>query len=139
MATVAAIQSAINTWVGNRLATVRTRQETYAANHGGRYWQGLHTHTAEPVDGASTAPDNASATPHDQPHGWATLGYTLPATMPLRLRIDVWRARAGWGWTLAARFKAAGGAVYERCWHGAGPGDTSSPWAQVPPPPGAPA
>lgn len=133
MATVAQIQTAINTWVSNRIATIRTRQETYAANHGGRYWQARWTHSTEPVDGAATAPDTASQTPHDQPGGWAIVNYSLPATLPLRARFDVWKSPQGWGWTLIARFKALNGDIYERRWHGAGPGDTSAAWAKVNP------
>lgn len=94
--TPAQIRNAVDTWLSNRWSAIQTMQANYLAAHG-RYWQGLKTHSVRPADGAETAPDLLNDKPTDQAHRWSDV-FTLPATMPARVTINVYDGPQGRGY-----------------------------------------
>lgn len=62
------------------------KMETYRISKG-RYLQILKTHKNPPADGAETAPDNLDAKPHYQTDGFASLDFTMPATLPMCVEV----------------------------------------------------
>jgi hypothetical protein len=101
-------QDQVDTWLAQRWTALVNAETTYAANHGGRYFQGKRTHLVnEPADGSLIAPDNLSAKPSDQTEAWAGF-ITLPATMPCILKIDVYRNAQGWGFVATVGVKVNG-------------------------------
>lgn len=121
-----ALADEIHAWVVSNAAAARNRQSTYQANHG-RYWQGVRW--VVPSDGDLTAPD-LSVHPTDQAGDWTAFGLTLPATMKMALRIDVYNGPYGQGWTLTT-FVRLGGTMYARTWEGAGAEDRALGWRAV--------
>ena len=111
----ARLASVVTPWIEARLSAAATRQATYAAAHGGRYFQGVRW--SIPDAAADVAPDR-SLRPHDQDESWADTGWTFPATVPCALAVDVYRGPTGlWGWTLTA-YVRANGATWRRTWDG---------------------
>ena len=66
VATLAQIQSNIDSALNGLLVGIQNRQDSYSAGHGGRAWQGLRSHTVNPADDAQTAPDIGTTCPADQ-------------------------------------------------------------------------
>jgi hypothetical protein len=126
----------IRTAVDARLATlwplIQTRQATYMANHGGRPFQGLHSHSLPPQDGALTAPDRLTSKPTDQAEAWSA-GHDLLATEPMSIRIDTYRTAAGWGYVATCQVRLASGVIWERS-AAVGPeaAERTVAWHQVP-------
>lgn len=91
MATLAQIQTAVNNRLSTFLPLIRTRQETYFANHG-RYWQGI-AFSSVPDDGALVTP-NYNLKPTDQNSSWADAGVNadLPAQVEAQIAIHTYEA-----------------------------------------------
>lgn len=112
MATPAQIRQAVDDKLALLWAAVQARQDTYAANHGGKFWQGLVTHTITPADGFEALPDIGLACPTDQ----AGEPYPLAirqTVMPMSLRLDVYDGPFGRGYVATVRV-LIGGVLYER-------------------------
>lgn len=99
---------------------ILSRQDTYAANHGGRYWQGLASHTLEPADGTETAPDCLTKKPHYQAEDWSALG-ALPATWPMVMWFDQYKTPAGTYGFVGHVCVKLGTQVWQRSRNGRGP------------------
>ena len=108
MATLAQIQTAVNARLSDFLPKVRTRQETYFANHG-KYWQGIAFSTV-PDDGALVTP-NYSLKPTDQNSSWADAGVNadLPAQVECQIAIHVYEKPGSvFGYVVVVRVSKAG-------------------------------
>lgn len=97
--------------VDSRLTTLWTgqivpRQTAYAANHGGRFFQGLVTFT---ISSLPNNPSDANPTllevtpvlnthPTDQAETWLDQGINLEATIPMALRMDCYDGPLGKGY-----------------------------------------
>lgn len=117
-ATIAQIRTAIENWRDTNAEKLVARQEAYAANHGGRYWQGILTPTNPPDDGGTVAAD-WTRKPTDQAERWAdtfTGANALPANIPAQIRVDVYDGPAGKGWTVTLT-GTKGGSRYWRTWN----------------------
>ncbi len=121
MPTLAAVRSAVDA----RLADLWTnqivpRQETYASNHGGRYWQGiLCIDLANLPDNLPAAPAVLEAVPDltrkpaDQATSWLASGIALGATIPMAIAIDVYDGPAGTGY-VGTVWAKHNGTIYSR-------------------------
>lgn len=105
-----------DSFITNRFPTIQTREATYFTNHG-KYFQGVYTN-ATPTDPAELVPD-LTKKPTDQAETWANANFTMPATMPVRLWIDVYNGPQGHGWTLNAQV-IVGANTWQICVQGAG-------------------
>lgn len=96
----------MDTWLAAKWPTAVARQETYAGNHDGRYWQGLITHTVIPphttLAFVDTLADRLLTTPTDQVGAnWlqALSGLNLDTDLfAAALIIDVYDGPLGTGW-----------------------------------------
>lgn len=79
----------INNWMNN-----------YAAGRGGRFFQGLRSHSTVPAGGQLVAPDRLSAKPTDQAESLADLwsGAQLPGLVPFALTVNAYDGPEGRGW-----------------------------------------
>lgn len=128
MATLAQIRSAIDTRLEALWPTLVTRQTTYAANHGGRFFQGIKTHVAPPTEGDAKAADNLAAKPTDQVATWAAFG--VPSWLEsFSVEISVYDGPLGVGWVATVAVGVLG-KVYSRS-RGVGPEDRNKAWAEV--------
>jgi hypothetical protein len=105
MPTLAEVRDAVDA----RLADLWTnqivpRQNTYASNHGGRYWQGIiTTNLAAMPDNLTTGsilevvPDTTRK-PTDQAESWAAASINLGATIPMALEIHAYDGPSGKGY-----------------------------------------
>lgn len=117
MATLAAIKAAIEDFRTTHGPKIVDRQEAYALNHNGRYWQGIITPTVPPDDGATVAADWTKK-PTDQATHWLdvfTGANALPANLPAQIAVDVYDGPLGTGWTITLRGTKAGN-LYEKAW-----------------------
>lgn len=96
MATPAQIRDAVDARLATLWAAIQNKEDTYAANHAGRYWQGLRTHTVTPADGVTITPNIGTRTPSDQPDPWPLA--IRNATLPMALQVDVYDGPEGVGY-----------------------------------------
>ena len=118
MATIAQIKTAIENFRTAHGPKIVARQEAYAANHNGRYWQGIITPTVPPDDGASVAADYTKK-PTDQLERWADVfkaADALPANIPCQISVDVYDGPLGKGWTVTLQGTKAS-KMYTRTWN----------------------
>jgi hypothetical protein len=112
MATLAQIRDAVDARLANLWPAIQTRQATYAANHNGRYWQGLRTHSVNPAEGNTVLPNIGTTCPTDQPgEPWPLSIRQTPIEMAAV--IDVYDGPLGVGYQ-ANVFVAVLGNVYTR-------------------------
>lgn len=103
MPTLNQMRTAVDTWLAGKWPVVVARQETYASNHGGRYWQGLRTHNVDPAytnstDGSRVA-DRFGQAPSDQLASWLdVLPEWVAELLPVCIWIDVYDGPQGTGW-----------------------------------------
>ena len=114
MATRAQVQSAAEDLRATLGPIIQSRQDAFFAARG-RYWQGIRTHAALPVDGVDAAPD-PDAHPTDQPETWADVGITLPAACAFSLEIHAYDGPGGHGYVVIATFRY-GGNTWSRTWN----------------------
>lgn len=122
----------VRNFVDARLTTLWTdvivpRQETYAGNHGGRFWQGIRCIDLEGLlDNPQSAlnvvlemaPD-LTRKPTDQAASWAAANVNLGATIPMALQIDTYDGPAGAGF-VGQVWAKHNGTIYTRA-QGYGP------------------
>jgi hypothetical protein len=130
-------RSRVDAFVSAQLQTISDRQATYAASHGGRFFQGLPTHAApvahtDTEDGA-TAAGRLTVRPTDQDEDWLAL---LPEWngigMPTRSQIDVYDGPQGKGWTWTVE-ATHNGQLWRRVHHVGPETARVKPWHQVTP------
>ena len=117
-ATLDSIRAAIENFRDAHAAKLVAKQEAYAANHGGRYWQGIITPGTIPDDGASVAADYTRK-PTDQANRWADVfsgADALPASIPAQIRVDVYDGPLGKGWVLTVSGTKSGN-LYTKAWN----------------------
>jgi hypothetical protein len=81
-------------------------QETYLKDHG-RYAQCIQTPKDVPADGTKLA-TNEAVKPYYQQESWDDLGFQLPSTSEVSMRIDVYDGPKGKDWVCVATFIANG-------------------------------
>ncbi len=113
--TLIQVRNRIDTWLTNHWSIVVTRESTYAGNHGGKYWQGLITHSIVPAHTGAVVGDSVgnqfTLQPTDQNSNWndALPGETwLTETWPAALVIDTYDGPLGKGWvaTIYVRYNS---------------------------------
>lgn len=97
--------------VDDKLASLwsafQNKQTTYAANHGGRFWQGLRTHTVNPSDGDTALPNIGTTCPTDQQGDpWPVAIRNTPLEMSLQS--DVYDGPLGTGYVATVYITLAG-------------------------------
>ena len=112
--TAASALAAVDAWVEARLDALEGLQATHAANHGGRYFQGIRW--SAPADGADV-PSDGSLNPHDQAENWVDFGISLPSRVPCSLSVDVYHTGDTWGYTVCAII-TLGGVRWVKVWSG---------------------
>lgn len=105
MATRAQIHAAVDAKLADAWGVIQTRQEAYYAVNG-RYWQGLRTHAAVPIDGAEATPDIGTRTPRDQGSPWPLAIRT--ASLPMALQVHCYDGPAGQGYQAIVTVQIAG-------------------------------
>ena len=129
MATLAEIRDAVDARLSNLWAAIQTRQDTYAANHGGRYWQGLRSHSVTPAEGNTALPNIGLACPSDQ------LGEPWPAgirttAIEMAIQINCYRGPLGDGYEAQVYVRVLGN-LYTRTAQVGPETYRTRPWAQV--------
>lgn len=115
MALLAATRQKVEDWRDAIAAAIVSRQSAYFVAHG-RYWQGLRTPVARPVEAADTTPD-LTLKPHDQAERWSDfLSGLAVTTIPCSLRIDVYDGPLGHGYTVSVEV-VSGGDVWRRTYN----------------------
>ena len=119
--TLVQLRNRVDTWLTNHVGGASglvAKQNTYASNHGGKFWQGLITFSALPahtaVVVADTSADRLTLHPTDQTESWHDF---VPAwdseTFAAAARVDVYDGPSGKGWCLTVWVKYEG-TVYSR-------------------------
>ena len=98
MPTLQEIKDTADAWLLARWPTIQTRQTNYAGNHGGRYWQGLRTHSVIPTDAIDAPADLLDTHPTDQNESWNDAIPGLPANWPIAFVMNVYNGPQGWGY-----------------------------------------
>jgi hypothetical protein len=99
MATLQQIKDAVDARLVTLLGVVATKQATYAAAHGGHYWQGIRTHAVNPADGNTALPDVGTTAPVGNPSDpWPLAARTTAIEMACQ--IDVYRSTVGEGYSV---------------------------------------
>ena len=85
-------------------------QTTYSASRGGRYFQGLQSHSVIPADGTATPPDRLTTRPTDQPDTLTSFweGAGLPAQTPYAITVNVYDGPDGRGFEVVYSAVIAG-------------------------------
>jgi hypothetical protein len=118
MPSLAQVRTRVDDWLEARWPTVQERQTSYAANHGGRYWQGLRCLSTEPLHTtasfADATPDLMASHPTDQAETWTDFlpeiaGLAIPAVVVF----DVYQNATGWGYVCTVLAKH-NGTIYRR-------------------------
>lgn len=131
MATPAQIRAAIDARLAALWPTLVTRQNTYAASHGGRFWQGLRTNSTPPADGADGTGDRLTDRPYYQSEDWAAMGVSSWVEA-FSLEVTQYVGPLGNGWVATATV-TLGGRTFCRS-KGQGPESRDAGWAEVTPP-----
>jgi hypothetical protein len=95
--TLAEIRDTVDARLATLGTAIQSREDTYAAAHNGRYWQGIRTHSITPADGNTALPDIGTTCPTDQ------LGVPWPVAIrntaiEMALQIDVYDGPLGVGY-----------------------------------------
>lgn len=116
------LENKCNTILNDLVTQLSTKQETYktedladplvGTRKRGKYFQGLRVHDILPSEGNETVPDR-SKKPTDQIESWEDAGITLPSTMPLSVRVDVYNGLQGWGFVVIGELEV-GNKVWRR-------------------------
>lgn len=130
MATLAAIQSAVNSRLSVLWPKVKTRQDTYFGNKG-RYWQGLLWATP-PDDGATCAP-NLSLVAGAQNVSWtAAVNSDVNASEVMACRIDTYEKPGGVHGYYCTVLVTKNGTTYARtAWVESGVEQTTGSWVAL--------
>lgn len=98
MATLQEVRDTVDAWLAARWPTLQARQDVYASNHGGRYFQGLRTHSNFPVDAIEVTADLLATHPTDQSETWLDAVPSIPTAWPCAFKMDVYNGPSGWGY-----------------------------------------
>lgn len=110
---------------------IQAAQTTYAASHGGRFFQGKRLLSATPADGVDTPPDQATSHPHYQSETWVDfLGVSLPANLAASVWVDQYNGPLGRGYTATAE-GTLGGNTWQRVVQSGPETWRAAPWTQV--------
>jgi hypothetical protein len=129
VALLEATRTKVEAWRYSVAAAIASRQNAYLAAHG-RYWQGILTPVAVPVEAADTVPD-LTLRPTDQMERWSDFlsGLTV-TTIPCSIRIDVYDGPLGQGYTVTVEVVSES-SVWIRTYH-VGPEDWRvRPWTRI--------
>jgi len=101
----------------NMVPTLVARQNTYASNHGGKFWQGLITFSALPAHTTSTVADSIAdrltVRPTDQDTSWSDVFPEWDSELfAAAAKIDVYDGSEGKGWVLTVYVKHNGITYY---------------------------
>ena len=134
--TPAEIRQAADNWLSARWPTVVNRQNTYASNHNGRYWQGLITHGTIPIDAIESLADRLDEHPTDQSTTWNQAITGLPANWPCALQMHVYDGPDGTGfvgtvWIYVTQL----GKLFARCQNVGPETYRTEPWHEIIPMP----
>ena len=118
------VRNRADDWLADRWGVVQARQAAYAAQHGGRYWQGLRCLSVEPLHTtasfADIVPDLLTSRPTDQAESWLDF---LPeienVAIPAVVIFDVYENSDGWGYVATVMTKH-NDVIYRRSQNGAG-------------------
>lgn len=137
-----AVRTRVNDWLRDvALPRIQSRQTTYAANHDGRFWQGLWTHGdgstpsyAQDTDTTTVPADRLDDAPAlgvgETPRSWRQQDSGASGlSWPCRIRIDVYDGPSGTGYVVTASIIYQGN-IYAIS-RGFGPEDRDTPWHQV--------
>lgn len=105
--TPAQIRQAVDDRLSQLWTAIQNKEANYAANHGGKFWQGLRTMSFTPADGATALPDIGQTCPTDQP-GQPWPNAILTTAMEMALQIDVYDGPAGQGYQATVWVTIAG-------------------------------
>jgi hypothetical protein len=99
MATLQAIRTAVDNRLTALWPAVVAKQDAYAANHGGRFWQGIRTHVINPSEGNTALPTIGTLCPSDQ------LGEPWPVAIrnlaiEMAVQCDCYDGPAGFGYAI---------------------------------------
>lgn len=130
MATREQILAQCDAKLNGLLTALQAQQATYAAQHGGRFWQGQRSHSVTPVDGAEQRPDIGTRAPHDQPEPYPAV--IRNASLPFALQVDVYDAPSGRGYTTTITV-SIGGQEWRRVDNEGPESWRAKAWAPVPP------
>lgn len=116
--TLVQLRNRIDTFLTNHWNVVVTRENTYASNHGGKYWQGLISHSTIPTHTGAVVGDSVgdqfTLTPTDQNTSWSdALPDFLTDSWPAALVIDTYDGPLGKGW-VATVYVRYSGTIYFR-------------------------
>lgn len=110
--TDAEIKAKVDTFLTTMWNTIKNREATYLANNG-KYWQGKWSHSGIPAEGNDVAPDRtATDRPTDIVEKWTDI-FTVPATMPCSVKVDVYNGPLGIGFVGTVQVSILGD-VWER-------------------------
>jgi hypothetical protein len=112
--TLAQIKAAVNARLADFWPKVKAKEETYAGNHGGRYWQGIIFGT--PPDDGALCVANYAVKPTDQNTSWSDVSAAsdLPASVEAALQIDVYQAPGGIFGYYCTAYVTKAGVTYTR-------------------------
>lgn len=108
MPTTKQITDAIDARIDQLWPVAVEKQNEYAAARGGRYFQGLRTHSTLPADGAARDPDRLNARPVDHAETWNDVGFPVPSP---RVAIELHAYTGGW---VAVFRVSANGEIWQR-------------------------
>lgn len=113
--TPAQARAAIDAELAPLWTALQAAQATYAANHGGRYWQGKRLLSTTPADGVDAPPDQASSHPHYQAETWTDLlGGSVPSSLAASVWVDQYHGPLGRGYTATVE-GTLGANTWQRC------------------------
>lgn len=103
--TLVQLRNRVDNWLTNKVPVLVARQNTYASNHNGKFWQGLITHATIPSHVPATAgdvtADRLTFTPTDQAESWLDiLPEWEPEAFAAAARVDTYNGPSGRGWIL---------------------------------------
>ena len=110
-----AIQSDLDARLEETFLHVAAAEETYKGLFG-RYWQGLPDGSgggAKDTEITKAATEDTEAVVKETPHDWTYVGLAPPAEHDVR--VDVYEAPDGHGYSVTIRALDDKGVVYERC------------------------
>jgi hypothetical protein len=126
---VKTLQATAETLLQSVVSKAQSFQDSYLLSHG-RFAQCVQTPGPVPIDSAKLPTDN-TAKPYYQTESWNALGFTLPASSEVSVRIDTYAGTKGKDWCAVASF-AANGSTYSKSIAGKGSEALTTDWVIAP-------
>lgn len=128
------IQQKVDNWLTPARLSIFQQKEADFLAAWGKYFQGIETPAAYPVDGADMDPD-LTLHPTDQPQDWTNfLGSYNIGKVPASLDITFHDGPSGRGFTLGLRYQNVQNEVWGRS-VGSGPYGVTAAWTRLIPHP----